>query len=171
MHTKHYFTAILIIALTLLAGFSGKAQNSSDTVTIVEKWYGADYYVKNVPLKLSNLLYLAKDNKEAYRLIHKAQNLQATAYCLSIVGGCAIGGSLGYVLTCFLFDNKVETIKLASVLTAGIVVMIGGIAFDGAANQNIRKGIKLFNSSRKQDVSTNLDLGLSPTGMMLRLSF
>jgi hypothetical protein len=36
---------------------------------------------------------------------------------------------------------------------------------------NLRKGVDIFNNTIKQKNNTNIDLGFSPNGMILKLNF
>ena len=59
MSTKHYLPAILILAAFFLHPFSVQSQHSSDTITIVQKRAGANYYYQEGnPLTLKHRLLL-----------------------------------------------------------------------------------------------------------------
>jgi len=56
-------------------------------------------------------------------------------------------------------------------LGAGAALIFIGICFEIGANNKAIEGIAVYNNAIKQKNSTSLDLGFSPGGVMLKLSF
>jgi hypothetical protein len=171
MNPKHILSAFLFFVVIFLSGFSGNAQNSSDTITVVERWVGTDYYLNNTPLKITNLFHIVRENREAYNMMQKAQKQQVASYFFAIPGGFCVGFSLGYGLACLIKRMPLEKKIFFPSLGVGVVFTGIGIAFDVSANKNIRNGVEIYNYSKKQTTNTNLNLGLTRNGMMIQLNF
>ena len=173
MHTKHYFTTILIFATILLFCFSTHAQNNSDidTIRIVKKGLGYVYYKDNEMLNFKQLLSITSSNLEAFRLIEKSNSVRNVGYVFAIAGGGCVGYSLGYALGNAMFGNTMNKGLFFSTLGAGVALIGIGIGFEVSANNKAKAGIDLFNNAIKQSSNTNLDLGFSSGGVMLRMNF
>ncbi|MCL2311988.1 MAG: hypothetical protein FWC41_05810 [Firmicutes bacterium] len=171
MNIKHSLTAFLIFIAIFLSGFSSNAQNGSDTVTIVKRGAGVNYYYQEGNLlKFNQLMDLTKANEIAYGLMQQAYNLRIASICFYITGGISFGFSLGYFIIGAIFDNIKTSILIPS-LGAGVGLLIGGGICGLFANTKILKGVKVFNNSIRQNNNASLDLGFSSNGVMLRLSF
>jgi len=61
MHAKSYLIPTLFFAITILSVFSAKSQNASDTIAIVKKGVGVNfYYYEGNQLNLHQLGILQK---------------------------------------------------------------------------------------------------------------
>jgi Na+/H+ antiporter NhaC len=56
-------------------------------------------------------------------------------------------------------------------LGAGVALIAIGIGFEVRANNRAKEGVAVYNNSIKQKSNANLDLGFSPNGVILKLSF
>jgi len=171
MTPKHYFAAIIIIALIFLSGFSGKAQNSSDTIRIVKSGLGYLYYQDDVTLNFKQVMALTKENKKACRLMEQATNMRGAAYVFAAFGGGFAGYALGYALGCAMYGNPMNQPLFFIMLGAGAAFIGIGVAFEAGANNKVKAGVELFNQSKKQTNNPNLGLNFSPNGVNLRLNF
>jgi len=171
MNTKHYFTTILFFMVIFLFTYSVKSQNGSDTIRIVKKGLGYVYYKDNAMLNFKQVMTLTKSNTKAFRLMEKSNNMRVGSYIFGIAGGGCLGYSLGYVLGAAMFGNTINKPVFFSLLGVGAVFIGVGIGFEVGANNKAKEGVTIFNNSIKQSSNTNLDLGFSPAGVMLRLNF
>jgi hypothetical protein len=171
MKPRHYVTAFLIFAALFLLCFSGNAQNSSDEIKVVSKGLSYVIYQNSQKLSFGQLMSITKENKEAYKIIVKASNLETAGVFFGIIGGGALGFSLGYALGSYLTGNSIEKSVILPVLGAGAVLTICSITMEVISYDNLRRGVDIYNKSIKQKNSTNLDLGFSPGGVMLKLNF
>jgi hypothetical protein len=171
MNTKYYLATILIFVAFFLSGFSSNAQNGSDTIRVVKKGLGYIYYKDNQMLNFKQAMHLTASNPEAFRLLEKSNSMRNAGYIFAAAGGGCVGYSLGYALGIAMFGNTMNKGLFFSTLGAGAVLIGIGIGFEVGANNKAKAGIDLFNNAIKQSSNTNLDLGFSPGGVMLRLNF
>jgi len=171
MHTKHYLTTILIFATILLFCFSVQSQNSSDTIRMVKKVGNYKCYRNNERLSMSQLMYITQNNEKAYRYIIKANNLRFTSQLLGVVGGGCFGYSLGYVIGRSIADYPIEIKKIVPFLLVGSGTVIFSITFWAISNENLRKGLDIYNHSIKQKNNPQFNLGFSPYGTTLQINF
>jgi hypothetical protein len=171
MNPKHHLTAILILVVFFLFNFSGSAQNVSDTIRIGKKGATSFYYVDGKMLNFKQVSHLVKLNKEAIKLLDKADNIRNASYFFEIIGGGCLGFSAGYALGNLFVGNTINERIFVSTLLAGISITTIGIILHGSANDQIKKGIALYNQSIKQKNNTNLDVGFFINGVYLKLNF
>jgi len=77
---------------------------------------------------------------------------------------------LALIFSLFVFTIR-NGILFCSMLGAGAVFIGIGIGFEVGANNKAKEAITVFNNAIRQSNNANLDLGFSPGGVMLRLSF
>lgn len=171
MTLKSYLSAILLFTVIALSVFSANAQNSSDTIRIVKKGLGYVFYKDDVVVNYKQALQLTASNVEAFRLLEKSNSMRNAGYIFAAVGGGCVGYSLGYALGLAMFGNTMNKPLFFSVLGAGAVLIGVGIGFEVGANNKAKEAISIFNNAIKQSSNANLDLGFSPGGVILRLSF
>ena len=171
MNTKSYLTTFLIFIPVFLFCFSSNAQNSSDTIRIARKGLGTVYYHDTKELTFKQAKALTKDNQAAYRLMQKADTMRVASYALGIVGGVALGFSLGHAIGRVMVGNTINKPLFFSMLGAGVVFIGISIGCEVGANNNAKEAVAIFNNAIKQSNNANLDLGFSPGGVMLRLNF
>ena len=171
MNIKPYQTTILIFAAVFLFCFSSNAQNSSDTIRIVKKGLGYVFYKDDVVVNYKQALQLTASNVEAFRLLEKSNSMRNAGYIFAAVGGGCVGYSLGYALGLAMFGNTMNKPLFFTMLGTGAVLIGVGVGFEVGANNKAKKAIDIFNNAIKQSSNANLDLGFSPGGVILRLSF
>jgi len=171
MHTKHYFTAVLFCIFILLSGFKGMAQNELDTVRVEKKIFRYDYYYNDETLSFSQLESLLKNNKLAYKLLNQANTLRIVGYCFGLASGCSFGYSLGYAIGKSFNFEKMNMEIFLPFLGAGVVLTCISIGFDLGAKNKVKKGVAIFNHSIKQKNNTNINLGISTNGMLIKMNF
>ena len=171
MNTRSYFSTVLIFTTVFLFCFSSHAQNSSDTIRIVKKGLGYVFYKDDVIVNYKQALQLTASNTEAFRLLEKSNNMRNVGYVFAATGGGCVGYSLGYALGLALFGNTMNKPLFFSVLGAGAVLIGVGVGFEVGANNKAKEAIGIFNNTIRQNNKTNLDLGFSSGGVMLRLNF
>jgi len=171
MNTKHYLSAILIFSVIFLFGFSVHAQNSSDGIRVIKRELGYVFYQNTKKLNIRQLANITRENTESYNYIIRADSWQIATIYSGVVGGGCVVGSLGYALGAAIVGNPINMKMFLPILSVGAGLVICSITFGVLANNNLKKGVELFNNSIKEKNSTNLDLGFSPGGVMLRLNF
>jgi hypothetical protein len=140
----------IIIFTILLFYFSGKSQNEIDTVTIVNKRAGVNYYYqKGEQLNFSKILDITKENKTAYKQMQQAYNLRTAGICFYVAGGASFGFSLGYLIVGMTHNNIKTAILLPSLGASFGLIVCGGIC-GIFANVKIQRGINVYNNLIKQ---------------------
>jgi hypothetical protein len=147
------------------------SQNSSDTISLKNKLIGYVYYKNNVKLSFEQVMLEVGSNPKAYKLMKISNNMQNAGYIFAIAGISSLGFSLGYALICEIYRNKINKTLFFTTFGSGLGFIGVGISFEIGSSILAKKGITIFNNSIKQRNNTNLDLGISPNGIMLRLNF
>jgi hypothetical protein len=171
MHPKLYFTAILFLSATFLFSFSGKAQNSADTIRIEKKGLGYVYYHDNVTIYLKQIRALTASNPKVRALLGEYDYMRSASYLFAAAGGGCIGWALGDALSSAMFGTTINKPVFFSLLAGGAAFVGIAFAFDAGANNKVKAAVKLFNKSQKDNNNTNLNLGFSPNGINLKLNF
>jgi hypothetical protein len=100
--------------------------------------------------------------------MRQGNNLRVASICLYTPAAFFLGFSVGYIIiTGPDFNKNISFISLG----AGAGLLIAGGICELVSNAKILKGVKIFNHSKIQNNHTNLDLGFSPNGVILRLNF
>ena len=171
MSTKHHLTTILIFVAIFLSCFSSNAQNSSDLIRAEKRGLGYIYYKDSVALNFNQVMQLTKSNPAAFKLMEEAKTMRTSSYIFGIPGGFALGYALGHALGCAMVGKKINSVIFYSTLGTGAVLVFVSIGLEIGANNKAKEAIAVFNNAIKQKNNANLDLGFSPGGVMLRLSF
>jgi hypothetical protein len=171
MKRFHHLIALLIFTALFLSGFSSHAQSNSDTIRIEKNGLGYIYSQGNVKLNFSQMIQVASSQKDAAKLLEKSKNMKNMSYFFSIVGGGCIGFSLGHLIGTAISNRSVNQTLFFSTLGTGVALLGVGIGFEVGASNKAREGIDVYNKSIKQKNNTNLNLGFSPNGMVVKLNF
>jgi hypothetical protein len=171
MNPKPHCSAILFFATILLSCFSLHAQSSADLIGMEKRGTGYIYYQGNKALSFKQVMQLTASHPEASTLMAQANNIRGSAQIFGIVGGGCIGFSLGYLLANAVTGKAINKPVLFISLGAGAVFSGIGIGCDVRANNKTKEAIDVYNQHIKQKNKTNLDLGLSANGAMIRLNF
>jgi len=167
MHPKHYVTTLIFFVMI----FTARAQNASDTIGIVKKGAGINYYYQNGnSLNFNQLRDLTKDNQMACKFMQQAYNLRMVKNALYIVGGTSIGFSIVYFIPGAVITG-IKTDIFIPFLCTGVGLLVAGGICQLYVNVKVLKGVTAFNDAIKQKNNANIDLGISTHGMMLRLNF
>jgi len=170
MNTKRYLSTILIFVIFFFTDFSAKSQNDSNTIRVASRGLGSVYYKDNVMLTLNQVKQVTYSTPEAYLLMVKSSNMQVASYIFGCAGGFSLGFSIGHALGS-LANRNFNSRLFYSTLIAGLGSISIGIAFEIASHNKAKQGIAIYNNAIKQKNSTNLDLGFSPNGLLLKLNF
>ena len=173
MNTKCYFTVILIIAMFFLLPFYVKSQSVSDTITVVEKRIGVNYYYfEGELLNFNQLQNLTQENKATSLLMQQAYHLRLASICLYVPSAFCLGFSVGCLIAEVISDEIIKSNKIFFVsVGAGVGLLISGGICEIIANAKILKGVKVFNHSTKHNNNLNLNVGLVTNGVKLQLNF
>ena len=171
MNPKSHFTTILIFASFFLFCFSVQAQSNTDTISIEKRGANYVYYKDNAMLSLSQIMQLTNSNPEAFKLLAKANTLRNASYVFAIFGGGCIGYSLGYLVSRTWASNPFHPGIFISTLGVGAAFIGAGISCKVGAKKKAVEGIAVYNNAIRQSNSKSLDLGFSPSCIMLKLSF
>lgn len=141
------------------------AQSQTDSILVIKKW-GTVYLQKEQNLSIGNLLYITKNNPEAFKEMKKAQ----TCLSLSFLTGCAGGIGIGYPIVVSLGGSMANW----NYAYAGIALIGGSIALQHGFNVHATRGANLHNNSlpaEKSSCPTEWQLGMSPADFHVRFLF
>jgi len=171
MRPKHYVTTLIFFAIAILLVFSAKTQNTSDTIGIIKKGAGINYYYQNGnSLNFNQLRDLTKENQMACKFMQQAYNLRMVKNALYIVGGTSIGFSIVYFIPGAVITG-IKTDIFIPFLCTGVGLLVAGGICQLYLNVKVLKGVTAFNNEIKQKNNKNLDLGFSSNGIIFRLNF
>jgi len=171
MNKKTYLSVILFFATIILSVLSAKSQDISDTIRIERNAIGVEYYQNNKTLKFNQLMDISANNQVAHKLIKNAYALHILSVSFSSLGGFMIGFSAGYAIGCAIQENLVDMKIFLPILGTGVGFSGIGIGFEVGANNKVKKGVAIFNHSIKQKSNTNINLGISTNGMLIKMNF
>jgi len=171
MIIKSYLTAILIFTTILLSCLSSHAQNNSDSIQVIKRGMKYVYFQGNTLLSFQQVLFLTSSHPKTSKLLRKSNNMHNLSYVFGFAGGGCVGYSLGYILGTAVSANAPNFGVFVSTLVIGAGLIGIGIALEIDAKNKAIEAIAVYNHSKRQRNNKNLDVGFSPTGVLLRLSF
>jgi len=153
MNVKPYLKTILLVLSILMVSISVNAQNSADTIQIVEIGNRYAYYKNNKALNSNLLIYAAKGNMEAQKLLQKSFNKRIASYGFGIAGGFCLGWLLGDIIGCAVTKKNIKERTIVPLLAGGAGLIAIGYCFELGARNNAKEGVKLYNNSIKQKIN------------------
>jgi len=171
MNTKHYLPTILLFTVIALSVFSSNAQNSSDLIRMAKKTFGYAYYKDNERLNFSQIIQLTTSNPTSLKLTEQAYYMRYAGYAFSGIGGFSLGFALGHALGRAVAGKSIDEKLFYPLLGAGAGLIVVGICLEFGAINKTKHAVAAYNNAIRQENNTNLDLGFSPGGVMLRLNF
>jgi len=171
MNTKYYLSTILLFTVIALFIFSSNAQNNSDLIRMAKTTFGHAYYKNNERLTFSQIIQLTSSNPTSLKLIEQAYYMRYAGYAFGGIGGFSLGFALGHALGRAVAGNTIDEKLFYPLLGAGAGLIIIGIGLEFGAINKTKHAVAAYNDAIRQKNNANLDLGFSPGGVMLRLSF
>jgi len=171
MNIKRLFATFISFSAVLLFSYTAKSQAVSDTIRIKEISSTIRYYyVGNNQVKLNFLMDVTKENEISNKLMQQAYNLHLLSTGLCVVGGLTVGFAFGYLILPGI-TNSIKNEVLYSSFGAGVGLLICGGVCELASRNKILKGVRIYNKSMQNNAAASFDIGISPTGMTLKLNF
>jgi len=167
MNPKHFLTTIFIFIFT----FSSHAQNNADEILVVAKGNNYRYIKNDKELIFRQLVSETKDSKEAQQLAIKAYNKRAAGIGTAFVGGCLVGYVLGDAIAKSKRNIDIEGKISIPLLVGGVGFLIGSYCFETSAKKNAKECVDIYNNYVKNKKSANIELGVSPSGINIKLNF
>ncbi len=164
--------AILLITLSFIDSFAqdvhfpNTGENSEDTISIRNNFWGTHYSINGRPLNNNQLADIVRASADAKNYMDVAKGYRL----VSALSGCAGGALLGYQLGNHLTGSP---INLVFVYAGGALAGLG-IATSISASNNTRRAARIYNNElqgRTSNVHPQLRLGFTGSGAGLALRF
>jgi hypothetical protein len=140
------------------------AQNQTDSIEFDTK-VGTVIMQNNSVISPMQLLYVMQSNTEAFEEISIALNCRSTGIGLAVVGGFAIGWTIGKLVI-----GRETNWKLAGV---GAGCIVASISLQAVYLHHARKAVLLYNAGLKQTgyKIPELKMGITANGLGVSLLF
>lgn len=156
----------LLLILLLISGISAFAQYNPDTITATRVFGGYRFEQNGKPLALNTMANMMKDDAEAGGYLKKARTSASIANVLGYAGGFLIGYPIGTAI------GGGKPAWALAVVGCGLVVI--ALPLSSAAGRDAKTAADIYNANRRNlsfNQKCDLRLGLSATGLLLRLRF
>ena len=126
----------------------------------VERKWSTVYLQNGKNLSIGNLLYITKNNPEAFAQIKKAQTCYTTSFLSGCAGGLCIVTSAGLAS---LGNNNPHW----GVAFSGVALIGAAVYFERAFNKHAIRGVVLHNSALQPKTTHryHMNFGLRPSGL------
>lgn len=156
-----------ILSIFFLAfSISVFAQDHADTITAVKVFGGYRFEQNGKPLALNTMADMMKDDSVAGGYLKKARTSASIANVLGYAGGFLIGYPVGTAI------GGGKPAWAMAVVGCGLVVI--ALPLGSAAGRDAKTAVDIYNANRRNlafNQKYDLKLGLSATGLSLRLRF
>jgi hypothetical protein len=153
---------LTLVAMLIVGLASTYAQHADDTIAV----NGSKFYYHGMRIEsIRQMKSIVANDADALKEVKKANATNIAANVLAYVGGFA----LGYEVAGLFFDNFNPYILGAGVAVAGL-----GIGLSFVANNQIKKGVSIYNANLGKTSyggEIELQFGLSPGGAGITLNF
>lgn len=154
---------LLTLALILLGAFQTFAQSSDLTIQVKKTSFGTSFLQNDKILSNRQLLNIIQYNTEANELMKKAKTNADVSLVMGSIGGFMIGWTLGGAIA-----GGDPNWTLAGI-GAGFVAI--GIPFSIKYSKQAKAAVALHNQTIDGVSQLNFNIGLSPNGLGLKVSF
>ncbi len=162
------YILLTLFTITLLAySQSSQAQNTEDKLYLKSNFWGNKFYKGDTIYSINGVLKELAVNEQPYNLMLKAKKDNTFAQIFGAAGGLLIGWPLGTAL-----GGGEPKWYLAGIGAAFAAISIPlSINFKKKANQAIKDHYSLITASSKWKHKPTYYMGMSATGLKLRVQF